>query len=99
MLCKGWNDGAELDRTIRDLTAYLPEMQEFFDAVCESQEAWIRRRYTEVALEKKAAGGKEFTYDDVKRKVQIRRKSYERNRLLIESLIEELNTYLFHNED
>jgi predicted transcriptional regulator len=78
---------------------YLPEMQEFFDEVCESQEAWIRRRYTEVALEKKAAGGKEFTYDDVKRKVQIRRKSYERNRLLIESLIEELNTYLFHNED
>ncbi len=27
VLCKGWNDGAELDRTIRDLTAYLPEMQ------------------------------------------------------------------------
>ena len=50
-------------------------------------------------MEKKAAGGKEFTYDDVKRKVRIRRKSYERNRLLIESLIEELNTSLFHNED
>ena len=50
---------------------YLPEMQEFFDEVCESQEAWIRRRYTEIAIEKKAAGGKEFTYDDVKRKVQI----------------------------
>ncbi len=27
VLCKGWNDGPELDRTIRDLTAYLPEMQ------------------------------------------------------------------------
>ena len=27
VLCKGWNDGEELDRTIRDLTAYLPEMQ------------------------------------------------------------------------
>lgn len=27
VLCKGWNDGAELDRSIRDLTAYLPEMQ------------------------------------------------------------------------
>lgn len=27
VLCKGWNDGAELDRTIRDLTEYLPEMQ------------------------------------------------------------------------
>ena len=26
VLCKGWNDGEELDRTIRDLTAYLPEM-------------------------------------------------------------------------
>ena len=26
VLCKGWNDGAELDRSIRDLTAYLPEM-------------------------------------------------------------------------
>ena len=78
---------------------YLPEMQKFFDGVCESQEAWIRRRYTEVAMEKKAAGGKEFTYDDVKRKVQIRRGSYDRNRPLIESLIEELNTSLFHNED
>ena len=27
VLCKGWNDGDELDRTIRDLTAYLPQMQ------------------------------------------------------------------------
>ena len=27
VLCRGWNDGAELDRTIRDLTAFLPEMQ------------------------------------------------------------------------
>lgn len=27
VLCKGWNDGPELDRTIRDLTEYLPEMQ------------------------------------------------------------------------
>ncbi|MGN0255081.1 MAG: DUF512 domain-containing protein [Chordicoccus sp.] len=27
VLCKGWNDGEELNRTIRDLTAYLPEMQ------------------------------------------------------------------------
>ncbi len=27
VLCKGWNDGAELDRTISDLTGYLPEMQ------------------------------------------------------------------------
>ncbi len=27
VLCKGWNDGAELDRTISDLIAYLPEMQ------------------------------------------------------------------------
>ena len=26
VLCKGWNDGPELDRTIRDLTAYLPEL-------------------------------------------------------------------------
>ena len=78
---------------------YLPEMQKFFDEVCESQEAWIRRRYTEVAMEKKAAGGKEFTYDDVKRKVQIRRGSYDRNKPLIESLIEELNTSLFQNED
>lgn len=27
VLCKGYNDGEELDRTIRDLTEYLPEMQ------------------------------------------------------------------------
>lgn len=27
VLCKGWNDGAELDRSIRDLTEFLPEMQ------------------------------------------------------------------------
>ena len=74
---------------------YLPEMQEFFDEVCETQEEWIRRRYTEVAYEKKKAGGKEFTYSDVKRKVQIRRGSYERNRKLIESLIIELNGALF----
>lgn len=55
----------------------------------------IRRRYTEIALEKKKAGGKEFTYDDVKRKVQIRKGSYERNRELIEALIVELNNTLF----
>ena len=66
-------------------------MQKFFDEVCETQEEWIRRRYTEIALEKKKAGGKEFTYDDVKRKVQVRRGSYERNKELIENLIEELN--------
>lgn len=76
---------------------YLPEMQKFFDEVCESQEEWIRRRYTEVALEKKKAGGKEFTYNDVKRKVQIRRESYKRNQKLIEALIVELNNTLFKN--
>ena len=27
VLCKGWNDGEQLDRTISDLTKYLPEMQ------------------------------------------------------------------------
>ena len=27
VLCKGWNDGAELERSIRDLTEYLPAMQ------------------------------------------------------------------------
>ena len=70
---------------------YLPEMQKFFDEVCETQEEWIRRRYTEIALEKKKAGGKEFTYDDAKRKVQVRRGSYERNKELIENLIVELN--------
>ena len=48
---------------------YLPEMQQFFDEVCEIQEEWIRRRYTEVILEKIKAGEKEFTYNDVKRKV------------------------------
>ena len=74
---------------------YLPEMQKFFDEVCETQEEWIRRRYTEIALEKKKAGGKEFTYDDVKRKVQIKRDSYEKNRNLIENLIMELNDTLF----
>lgn len=65
-------------------------MQAFFDEVCETQGEWIRWRYTETAYEKKA-GGKDFTYDDVKRKVQIRRGSYERNKKLIEKLIAELN--------
>lgn len=74
---------------------YLPEMQAFLAKVCETQEEWIRRRYTEIAYEKKKAGEKEFTYDDVKRKVQVRRDSYERNRKLIESLIVELNNALF----
>ncbi len=27
VLCRGWNDGEELERTIRDLTEYLPAMQ------------------------------------------------------------------------
>jgi putative radical SAM enzyme (TIGR03279 family) len=27
VLCKGWNDGDELERTIHDLAAFLPEMQ------------------------------------------------------------------------
>ncbi len=27
VLCKGWNDGVELGRTISDLTAYLPHME------------------------------------------------------------------------
>lgn len=66
-------------------------MQKFFNEVWETQEEWIRRRYTEIALEKKRAGGTEFTYDDVKRKVQVRRESYEKNRELIENLIVELN--------
>ncbi len=74
---------------------YLPEMQKFIDEVCESQEEWIRRRYTEIAFEKKKAGGREFTYNDVKRKVQIRRGSYDRNQKLIEGLISELNGTLF----
>ena len=70
-------------------------MQSFFDEVCETQEEWIRRRYTEVALEKKKAGGKEFTYNDVKKKVQIRGKSYRRNQKLIEDILIELNKTLF----
>ncbi len=27
VLCKGWNDGDELEKTIHDLSAYLPELQ------------------------------------------------------------------------
>src|SRR5690606_6771231 len=27
VLCKGWNDGEELEKTIHDLAAFLPEMQ------------------------------------------------------------------------
>ncbi|HWT27662.1 MAG TPA: DUF512 domain-containing protein, partial [Mobilitalea sp.] len=27
VLCKGWNDGEELEKTLHDLSAYLPEMQ------------------------------------------------------------------------
>ena len=78
---------------------YLPEMQKFFDEVCETQEEWIRRRYTEIAYEKKKAGGREFTYDDVKRKVQIRRGSYERNQELIRALIIEINSTIFTNDN
>lgn len=73
-------------------------MQEFFDEVCETQEEWIQRRYTEIAYEKKKTGGKEFTYDDVKRKVQIRRDSYKRNQELIKELIMELNSAIFTND-
>ncbi len=51
--------------------------------------------YRNRPLKKKEAGGKEFTYDDVKRKVQIKRDSYEKNRNLIENLIMELNDTLF----
>ena len=50
-------------------------------------------------MKKKKAGGKEFTYDDVKRKVQIRRRSYERNRRLIEILIVELNNVIFGDDE
>jgi len=78
---------------------YLPEMQKFFDEVCETQEEWIRRRYTEIAVEKKKAGGKEFTYDDVKRKVRIRGDSYERNQELIRELIMELNDTIFTDDN
>ena len=45
VLCKGYNDGAELNRTIRDLTEYLPQLQSvsvvpvgltrFRDGLCE----------------------------------------------------------------
>lgn len=77
---------------------YLPEMQNFFNEACETQEHWIRRRYTEIALEKKANGGKDFSYNDVKRKVQIRRQSYEKNKELIDGLITELNNALFQSE-
>lgn len=75
----GWQRAAGINRDdIYGRLRYLPEMQKFFDEVCETQEEWIRRRYIEIALEKKKAGGKEFTYDDVKRKVQIKRDSYEK---------------------
>lgn len=49
-----------------------------------------------MVLEKKKAGGKEFNYNHVKRKVQIRG-SHDRNRQLIEKLIAELNATLFVN--
>ena len=51
---------------------YLPEMQNFFDGSCKTQEEYIRRKYTEITLKKKNAVEKEFTYDDRKRKVLIR---------------------------
>lgn len=88
-----------ITRCIYGRLRYLPEMQKFFDEVCETQEEWIRRRYTEIAYEKKQAGGKEFTYGDVKRKVQSRRDSYERNKKLIETLITELNDMLFMSNE
>ncbi len=73
---------------------YLPEMQKFFNEVCETQKEWIRRRYTEIASENKSVR-KKFTYDNVKRKVQIRKEFYERNKELIESLIMELNNTFY----
>ena len=51
-----------------------------------------------IAYEKKKAGGKEFTYGDVKRKVQIRRDSYKKNQELIKELIMELNSTIFTND-
>ncbi len=62
-------------------------------AICRKCMSFLMK--SAIAYEKKKAGGKEFTYDDVKRKVQIRRDSYERNREMIESLILELNNTLF----
>ena len=62
------------------------------------RQEWIRRRYAEITLEKKEAGGKDFTYDDVKRKVQIRKNSYKRNQKLIKELILELNITMFKND-
>ncbi len=62
-------------------------------AICRKCMSFLMK--SAIAYEKKKAGGKEFTYDDVKRKVQIRRGSYERNREMIESLILELNNTLF----
>lgn len=47
-------------------------------------------------MKKKRTGGTGFAYDDVKRKVQIRRDSYKRNKELIENLIRELNDSLFY---
>ena len=40
------------------------ESQKLFEEVCETQGAWIEWSYTEVALEKKKAGGREFIYDE-----------------------------------
>ena len=62
-------------------------------AICRKCMSFLMK--SAIAYEKKKAGGKEFTYGDVKRKVQIRRGSYERNQRLIENLIIELNNALF----
>lgn len=48
---------------------------------------------------KEKAGGKEFTYDDVKCKVQIRKFSYEGNQELIKELIMELDDTIFTDDD
>lgn len=61
-------------------------MQEFLDEVCETPEEWILWWHIEIAYENRKAGGKEFTYDDVKWKVLIKRVSYVRNQKLIEEL-------------
>lgn len=86
-LCKS----AGIDREVlRSRKRHCPEIQNFLDTVLETKDNWIVRRYTEIAMQKRAEG-KPFTFDDVKRKVQLRENTLKKKAAFIAELIEKLN--------
>ena len=56
VLCKGVNDGEELERTIRDLTGYLPYLKECFDRSGRTDKIPGRTVSSGAVLQKKMPG-------------------------------------------